>query len=83
MILRDESLFGSRVTRFNLLGIPGDELHGNTDINDAGQIAFHYQLANGRQGIAVATPTPEPGITASLAVGILLLGAARCRSLAG
>ena len=28
----------------------------NQDLNDSGQIAFRYTLADGRSGIAVATP---------------------------
>jgi hypothetical protein len=47
----------------------GDPLFGSTfgsgsisnaSLNDAGQIAFRYELANGRRGIALATPIPEP-----------------------
>lgn len=37
-------------------------------INDAGQIAFEYDLANGTRGIAVATPVPEPSGAAALAL---------------
>jgi hypothetical protein len=55
---------------------PGDTLFGSTvavadsqrsplrissnSLNNSGQIAFAYQLADGRQGIAIATPIPEP-----------------------
>ena len=72
-----ETLFGSTATSFTL--VPVGENYGNTDINDAGQVAFHYQLANGRQGIAVATPTPEPGIFTCLVLGALLFGTMRYR----
>ena len=37
-------------------------------LNDAGQVAFIYQLANGTTGIAVATPVPEPSVSLLLAV---------------
>ena len=46
---------------------------GAIDINDSGQIAFHYELADGRQGIAVATPTPEPTVTALILIGVVRL----------
>jgi len=48
----------------------GDALFGGTvsdlfyndggAINDAGQVAFSYILTNGQQGVALATPLPEP-----------------------
>ena len=67
----------------------GDTLFGSTvvgavtfkeSLNDAGQIAFIYQLADERRGIARADPlvipAPEPGTVALLVAG--LLGAVLC-----
>jgi hypothetical protein len=45
-----DTLFGSTVTMFQNAAIDGP--------NDAGQIVFRYSLADGRQGIALATPVP-------------------------
>jgi hypothetical protein len=49
VIAEGDSLFGSTVIG---LGAPG-----NNGLNNGGQIVFSYSLANGVEGIAVATPT--------------------------
>ena len=67
-----DPLFGSTVA----LTRPTNSLRPiNTwlDMNDSGQIAFRYQLADGRRGIAVATPLPEPGSALLLAAGAVVL----------
>ncbi len=56
-----DSLFGSTVS--NLLISP-------TSLNDSGQVAFWYELANGTTGIAVATPVPEPSSSMLLALSL-------------
>jgi hypothetical protein len=48
---------------------------GTRGLNDAGQVVFAYHLADGRGGIAVASPVPEP---ASLSL-LLAAGAATLR----
>lgn len=53
-----DMLCGSSVTRLNLNDF-GEEL-GNLALNDPGQIVFHFELSDGRQGIVVASPIPEP-----------------------
>jgi hypothetical protein len=64
--IEGQSLFGSTLTdaQFALGGM-----------NDIGQIVFRYSLADGRTGIAVATPVPEPvsaiGL-ASASLGLML-----------
>lgn len=58
-----DSLFGSTVTSASI---------STTAFNDNGQLAFYYQLANGTNGIALATPTPEPSASLLLASGALL-----------
>ena len=47
-----DALFGSTVLGFAV---------GRDALNDAGQLGFFYQLANGRSGVAIATPVPAPG----------------------
>ncbi|HEX6960916.1 MAG TPA: choice-of-anchor tandem repeat NxxGxxAF-containing protein [Lacipirellula sp.] len=47
-------------------------------MNNRGDIAFHYELANGVYGIAVAKVIPEPGGAALLIVGVLICVAPRC-----
>jgi hypothetical protein len=42
---------------------------GRNGLNDQGQIAFWAQLADGRQGIFVAAPVPEPGTIAMCVLG--------------
>jgi hypothetical protein len=61
IIATGDSLFGSTVTGLAFA----------TGINDANQIVFSYTLANGTNGIAVAT-VPEP---ASLGLLVLVVGA--------
>jgi hypothetical protein len=48
---------------------------GTQGLNDAGQLAFYFALADGRSGIAVASPIPEPSSALLLAAvgGTLLL----------
>jgi hypothetical protein len=64
-----------------IFGYPLNGLTMNLDsFNDAGQIAFGYTLKNGGPaGIAVATPTPEPGSALLLLGGAALLGGRRRR----
>jgi hypothetical protein len=64
-----DPLFGSRVVDVNLF---------TESLNDNGQIAFSYELADGRRGIARADPLviPEPGTPPLLLLVGPLLGAA-------
>ena len=71
VIAAGESLFGSTITGFSI---------SPTSLNDAGQVAFSYRLANGTTGIAVATPVPEPSGTALLFGGLLAILSRRRRS---
>jgi hypothetical protein len=52
VIAEGDALFGSTVI---LLGEPG-----NNGLNNNGQIVFTYSLANGVEGIAIATPASAP-----------------------
>lgn len=62
-----DTLFGSTVTALFITTIES--------LNDAGQIAFEYALADGRTGIARADPlvipAPEPGTLPLLVAGLL------------
>ena len=63
-----DPLFGSIITALTI---------SPTSLNDAGQVAFYYELANGTTGIAIANPVPEPGGVSLLIGGLLtLLGSA-------
>lgn len=62
--------------------VPGDALFGGVVsgagpavVNDLGQIAFLYALADGASGVALATPIPEPATFTLLALG----GVGLCR----
>jgi hypothetical protein len=46
-----DPLFGSTVNALNI---------ANYAINDLGQVGFLYNLTDGRNGLAIATPVPEP-----------------------
>jgi hypothetical protein len=63
-----DSLFGSTVTVVGHAALSQD---GTFDINDNGDIAFRYELANGTFGIAVARVVPEPSSAIVLAFGLL------------
>ncbi|HPG24611.1 MAG: hypothetical protein H6748_04055 [Spirochaetaceae bacterium] len=61
----------------------GDPLFGSTvlavgffpgGLNDLGQVAFYYYLADGREGIALTT-VPEPSMSVALAASIVVLAA--------
>ena len=58
---------------FSLGFIRRDEGSG---LNNLGQVAYAYTLADGRQGVAVWTPIPEPGVVMT---GLALLSLAALR----
>jgi hypothetical protein len=66
-----DALFGSTVTSLNI---------GSQALNDLNQFAFSYQLADGREGIAVASNVPEPGSALLLLLGASSLALVRPRS---
>ena len=66
-----DALFGSTVATFSI---------SPTSLNDSGQVAFYYRLANGTTGIAIATPVPEPSVTLLLTLSLALRLTGRARS---
>jgi hypothetical protein len=83
---RDESLMSIGILKDDVpeaVVAIGQELFGSSleslatspkgFFNDRGQIAFQYRLFNGRSGIAVATPVPEPSSSLLAIVGFTLL----------
>ena len=63
VIAAGDALFGSTVT----------DLRFSRALNDGGQIAFRYDLANGATGVAIATIVPEPaGVAVLLPVATTL-----------
>lgn len=75
LIAGGDSLFGSTTSGM----IYSDYFAlSSSSLNDSGQIAFRYELANGRVGIALATPVPEPGFAAwSACLTTILAGSFR------
>jgi hypothetical protein len=69
LITDGDMLFGSSVTGVTIA-------RGGLDPDGSGRITFSYGLANGRSGIAVAIPVPEPSTTvtmiAMLCCGLLI-----------
>ncbi len=61
-----DQLFGSVVETLNFHGA----------LNDRGQVAFTYSLANDIEGLAVATPVPEPatGVLMTVALALAMIG---------
>jgi hypothetical protein len=66
----------------------GDPLDGSTveytffegGLNNLGQLAFAAQLTDGRYGVFLATPVPEPSTLVLVAVASALICLARIRS---
>ena len=65
-----DALFGSTITGLSI---------SPTSLNDRGQVAFVYGLANGTTGIAIATPVPEPSASLLFALSFGLSLARRKR----
>jgi hypothetical protein len=75
LISEGDSLFGSTIESFYLGQYqPSFKL----DPNGTGNLAIGYHLSDGRRGIALATPVPEP--TTFALVGALLLVAGSFRT---
>jgi hypothetical protein len=53
VIKSGDALFGSNVSVLDFNGT-------GFDVDGSGRLAFAYQLTDGRQGIAIAAPVPEP-----------------------
>ena len=70
VIQSGDPLFDSAVT--TLTTVSGLSLVRG-GINDVGQLAFTYTLANGVYGIAIATPVPEPATFVLAVVGCIAL----------
>jgi hypothetical protein len=82
VIRTGDSLFGSRITDFDAsqFSISNSRVFG-FDSGSTGNIAFVYRLANGRAGVALAMPVPEPSAILLLgaAVSVLVVGEPRSR----
>ncbi len=73
VIKTGDALFGSTLLGLNF---------GHHGLNDSGQIAFRYTLANFTQGIAIASAVPvvpEPATIALLGIGLVGLAGAAVR----
>lgn len=73
VIATGQMLFGSPVS---LLYSSWDETSFGFDPQGTGKIVFHYELEDGREGIAIAAPVPEPSLflLACLAIPIIAVG---------
>ncbi len=72
IVRTSDALDGSTITNLDFAGTPinGNYLpDSNSGLNDAGEVAFRYELVNGNQGIAVWR-TPLPVIGSAELVGI-------------
>jgi len=69
VIQTGDALFGSVLT----------SIFFDRGLNNNGAVAFSYTLANGVQGVAVASLVPEPSSAMLLAVGLLGTWSSKCR----
>lgn len=72
IILRGDPLFGSTLVSVEL------SRHG---LSDSAEVAFYYELADGRLGVARAGLVPEPGSLALIATGLAFVALARAKML--
>ena len=61
-----DEFLGSTITGLGLNGSGNIVVDGSSALNDRRQIAYSFALADGRQGIAIATLIPEPSSRALL-----------------
>jgi hypothetical protein len=63
VISSNDALFGSTVSTYFL----------GRGYSDGGEVVFEYELADGRRGVAVATPVPEPATALLLGISCAVL----------
>ncbi len=70
-----DELLGSTIRSVDFTDARNGGAIGGSGLNDRGQVAFRFTLADGRQGIAIATIVPEPSamLLGGIAGGALLL----------
>lgn len=71
VIREGDSLLGSTITRLVFAGMSQTRITERDSFNNHGQVAFEFTLADGREGIAIATPVPEPS---TLLLGLCAAG---------
>ncbi len=71
VVREGDAFLGSTITRIGYPGPVGRRLDMRSALNDLGQLAYQFELADGRQGIAIATLVPEPS---TLLLGLLASG---------
>jgi hypothetical protein len=80
IIRQNDPFLGSTVTNFDFAGnSTSDRLpRGRTGLNDLGDLAFTFSLADGRTGLAVWS-VPEPGSLAGIALATAAMALRRRR----
>lgn len=78
MVRRGGSLLGGAISDFRIARSFGDFGDERSSFNSSGQVAYQFTLADGRQGIAIATIIPEPS-TLLLVLGVVSLAGVRRR----
>jgi hypothetical protein len=78
LVREGDPLLGSTIS---LLELVSQQIDDRRVLNDLGDVAYHFTLADGRSGIAIARLVPEPGSAAMLVLGVLALPMIRERRL--
>lgn len=84
IVREGDTFLGSTVTAFSFRGGEGiSNEHSGMNETGAARVAYRFELANGRQGIAIWSLVPEPGGLALCGVAAMAIAVIRPRRWGG